>query len=605
MRRKINLAALFAAFGLALALVFTACNNGSSPVFATCVVSYSSERGTPPAQKTVFAGTTLSEADLPALTAEGYVFGGWFDGETQAVAGKYVVAKNVTLMAKWTAAPTPAGSVIVTFDANGGTITTTTQTVPKNTATALTAAAALGLSRDGFVFGGWGTTNSATTAAYADGANVTLSEALTLYAIWTAAPATTYSVTVNSGSASPASAAAGTTVTITAAAPVTGKIFDKWTTTSGVTFADVNASSTTFTMPESDVTVEATYIDGIDLSTVTADTVIPDGCIVTGTLGSPKKYKISIAAGAKVTLKNVAINGYVSGSNCKWAGLTCEGDAEITLVGTNKVTGFYNKYPGVFVPSGNTLTIKGSGSLTAKSNGAAAGIGAGSETGLNCGNIIIEGGSITATGTTCFAGIGAGQIYTCGDITISGGTINATGGQYAAAIGAGGFSNSGSLIPGDCGNITISGGSITATGGKYAAAIGSGGVSGSGAKVGKCGNISITGGTVTATGNNGPGIGVGAQGDCSDKSISITGGTVNATGNGNAAGIGCSGEGSGYAKCGTITIGSGVTQVTATKGADAVCSIGKGNAGNTCGAITIGGTEYADGMATSPYTYQP
>lgn len=88
--------------------------------------------------------------------------------------------------------PQPTGlSVTVTFNPNGGTITTTTQTVPANTATALKTAAALGLSREGYTFGGWAKASSATAADYADGASVTLSANLTLYAFWTAAPTPT------------------------------------------------------------------------------------------------------------------------------------------------------------------------------------------------------------------------------------------------------------------------------------------------------------------------------------------------------------------------------------------------------------------------------
>ena len=88
--------------------------------------------------------------------------------------------------------PQPTGlSVTVTFNPNGGTITTTTQTVPANTATALKTAAALGLSREGYTFGGWAKASSVTAADYADGASVTLSANLTLYALWTAAPTPT------------------------------------------------------------------------------------------------------------------------------------------------------------------------------------------------------------------------------------------------------------------------------------------------------------------------------------------------------------------------------------------------------------------------------
>lgn len=55
----------------------------------------------------------------------------------------------------------------------------------------------------------------------------------------------------------------------------------------------------------------------------------------------------------------------------KWAGLTCLGDATLILEdGTNNtVKGFHRWYPGIFVPEGKTLTIRGgaqgTGTLTA------------------------------------------------------------------------------------------------------------------------------------------------------------------------------------------------------------------------------------------------
>ena len=66
----------------------------------------------------------------------------------------------------------------------------------------------------------------------------------------------------------------------------------------------------------------------INLSEVTGPKTIKDGCTVTGTLGA--NVKISIAAGATVTLDGVTING-VNSEYCKWAGITCLGDATIIL----------------------------------------------------------------------------------------------------------------------------------------------------------------------------------------------------------------------------------------------------------------------------------
>ena len=279
------------------------------------------------------------------------------------------------------------------------------------------------------------------------------------------------------------------------------------------------------------------------LDYVTANYTATNGQTLTGTLGA--NVKISIADGATVTLKDVSINGSGTWTSGNYAGITCAGDATITLEGTNTVKGFADGYPGIFVSSGKTLVINGTGELNASSNGSydtgsgGAGIGGGDN--MNCGNIEIQSGTVTATGNQYGAGIGGGQNANCGNITISGGTVTATGGYRAAGIGGGrrGVSGtSGGYDSGSCGNITISGGTITATGGEDAAGIGGG------------------------RGNN-----------INYKS-----------------------------SCGTITITSGVTSVTATKGENATNSIGAGNVG-TCGTVTIGGNVGA--ITDSPYTYQP
>ena len=221
-----------------------------------------------------------------------------------------------------------------------------------------------------------------------------------------------------------------------------------------------------------------------DLSTINANYTAQNGETLTGTLAS--NVKISIADGATVTLNNVTING-TNDSNYKWAGITCLGDATIILSGTNTVTGFYYEYPGIYVPVGNTVTIKGSGSLTASSNGYGAGIGG--CWGISCGNIEIQDGVITATGGYGCAGIGSGNGHACGTITISGGTVTATGGNSGAGIG------SGNAIA-TCGAITISGGTVEATGGQYGAGIGSGFES-------ACGTINIASTVIKVTATKG------------------------------------------------------------------------------------------------------
>ena len=253
-----------------------------------------------------------------------------------------------------------------------------------------------------------------------------------------------------------------------------------------------------------------------DLSTINANYTAQNGETLTGTLGA--NVKISIADGATVTLNNVTING-VNDSNYEWAGITCLGDATIILSGTNTVKGFYGDYPGIKAAAGKTLIINGTGSLTASSYGWGAGIGGGSGSGAACGNIEIQGGTITATSGEYGAGIGGGNNSSWGNITISGGTVTATGGYRGAGIGGGRKSSIGSV---SYGNITISGGTVTATGGEEAAGIGGGRGYNSGIQS-SCGTITITSGVTSVTATKGEyatnSIGAGSVGTCGTVTI--------------------------------------------------------------------------------------
>ena len=276
----------------------------------------------------------------------------------------------------------------------------------------------------------------------------------------------------------------------------------------------------------------------IDLSTLTSDYIAQDNNILTGTLAG--NYKITIADNANVELKDVTINGG-NNSSTNWAGLTCDGNATITITGTNTVKGFYIDSPGIKAgPTSSTLTINGTGSLT-------------------------------ATGGDFAAGIGSGWKATCGAITISGGTVNASSSMNGAGIGSG-FSDS------SCGDITISGGTVYANSSKDGAGIGSG------YKNSSCKNITISGGTVIASsGDAGAGIGSGCSGSsCGD--ITISGGTVMASSGRYGAGIG-----SGFdSTFGSITITSDITKVQATSNHPDAWPIGKGLGDNTStGAVTI------------------
>ena len=327
-----------------------------------------------------------------------------------------------------------------------------------------------------------------------------------------------------------------------------------------------------------------------DLATVATPYTAKNREMLTGILGggAANTGNVKIEAGATVVLHNVEITSVDPSGDKQYAGIDCEGDATIILSGTNKVKGGASNRSAIYIPKDKTLTLRGSGLLkaTGTENGAAIGGGYNFMNHDDCGNIVIEGGHISAAAGASSAAIGSGYHRSCGTITITGGTVKATSAGTGAAIGSG--------DAGSCGTISISGGTVTATSSSWGAAIGSGYNSVS------CGPINISGGNVTATSTGiGAGIGSGKGGNCTG--ISITGGTVEASGTA-GAGIG-SGSDSGTS-CGPVTITSGVTSVTATKGTDAPNSIGKGY-GASCGTVTIGGTVYPYGITTSPYTYQP
>ncbi len=122
-------------------------------------------------------------------------------------------------------------------------------------------------------------------------------------------PAVEYDITVTNGTASASKAVAGTTVTLTADAAPAGKIFDKWVV-SGATVADATSASTTFTMPENDVTAQATYKDktynvSVTNGTASSSTAVMGGSItLTANQIDGKVFSHWEVSGATVADKN-------------------------------------------------------------------------------------------------------------------------------------------------------------------------------------------------------------------------------------------------------------------------------------------------------------
>ncbi|GAB6395159.1 MAG: Ig-like domain-containing protein [Bacteroidales bacterium] len=272
---------------------------------------------------------------------------------------------------------------------------------------------------------------------------------------------------------------------------------------------------------------------------------------------------------ATVTLQNANIHSAVASPFSLSSDTIAGGKgSQVTLIleGTNELVTTEVFSAGLTVEDSAKLTIDGTGSLLAQGagniyNSGGAGIGGGYD--KAAGTVIIQSGTVTATGGFASAGIGGGAYRTGGSITVAGGTITATAGMYAAGIGGG--------YDADGGNITVTGGTITAHGGEYHAAGIGGSYSGNGGK------ITVTGGTITAiSGQYAAGIGGGSSG--SGGNIVIRGGVIVAVssgGTGEPAGIG---GGSLSADAGTVTITGGTVYASG--------GIGPGIGG---GAHAIGG----------------
>ena len=143
---------------------------------------------------------------------------------------------------------------IITYSSNGGTGTMPPSTATENTPLAFPTCDFT--APEGKEFKAWQINGT----EYAPGETYIFTADTTVYALWKDALATTYALNVTNGTGS-GNYASGTQVSIRANAAPAGKVFDKWTSDDGGTFADASSACTTFTMPAGNVTVVATYKD--------------------------------------------------------------------------------------------------------------------------------------------------------------------------------------------------------------------------------------------------------------------------------------------------------------------------------------------------------
>ena len=216
------------------------------------------------------AKSKLKSASELGLSRTNYAFVGWAT-KSDATEAEYNDAAEVTLTADLTLYALWAENVCtVTFNANGGSITTATQTVKLGAKSKLKSATELGLNRTGYEFAGWATKSDATEAEYADAAEVTLTDNLTLFALWIKLCTITFDANGGSITTAEQTVKAGEKATLKSAGELglsrANYAFVGWATKSDATEAEyTDAAEATLT---SDLTLFALWIK---LCTITFD----------------------------------------------------------------------------------------------------------------------------------------------------------------------------------------------------------------------------------------------------------------------------------------------------------------------------------------------
>ena len=208
--------------------------------------------------KKVLHGSEYSLPECEFIAPEGKQFKAWEIGGTEyPVNAPVTVTADITVKALWEDAPPAPAEYTVRFNANGGGGTMADVTGISGSYTL----PACGFTEpEGKQFKGWSTSADGSVIS---GTTYEVSSDTTFYAIWESKE---YSIIVTDGKATIGAgseiskAAQGTTITLTANAAPDGKVFDKWVVESGnTTLEDANSETTTFIMPDSEVSVKATY----------------------------------------------------------------------------------------------------------------------------------------------------------------------------------------------------------------------------------------------------------------------------------------------------------------------------------------------------------
>ena len=331
------------------------------PALATYTISYNGNGSTSGSvsSQTKTYGTALT-LRANGYSRTGYTFSKWNtksdgSGTNYNASGSYTANAAATLYAVWT-----ANTYTVSYNSNGGTGTTSSQT--KTYGTTLTLRAN-GYSRTGYTFSKWNTKSDGTGTNYNASASMgatAITANTTLYAIWTA---NTYTISYNGNKPSSASGTVanvpssqtktyGKSLTLSSTKPtLTGYTFLGWATTSsgsatyqpGGTFStNITSNTTLYAVWRADapsVTIRSAYRSD---STGAAD---DEGTYLTASVS----WSQTTSSGLTVT---VAANE-VSGSTAESTALS--GTATLTLAANLSLNSSYTVTVTATNPYGNTV----------------------------------------------------------------------------------------------------------------------------------------------------------------------------------------------------------------------------------------------------------
>ena len=157
------------------------------PAWTSYTVSYNANGGSgAPSSQTKWKNQTLTLSSTKP-TRSGYTFVGWGTSASDTTSdysagGSYTANASATLYAIW------KKSITLSYNANGGSGAPSSQsaTIYNATTSYSFTLSSTKPTKTGHTFLGWSTSSTATSASYAAGASVSLSNSTTLYAVWRA-----------------------------------------------------------------------------------------------------------------------------------------------------------------------------------------------------------------------------------------------------------------------------------------------------------------------------------------------------------------------------------------------------------------------------------